>query len=160
MSRGTKRRSGADVSASGAAAPVPPDAEAAAPAPRKKRGPGRPVKKPKLAAKPKDDGEALIVAALTVERQKRELLLVAERAKVLADSDCGARDAAAALSVEARCRNKLIDLLQAADQADEIQTLRAEVAAMNARLAGKKGSAQRADVAPAPRVARRPESLQ
>lgn len=150
MTRGTKRKS-ADVSASGAAAaPPPPASVAAAPQSPKKRG--RPKKATGVEAV-KDDGEALIAAALTVERQKRELLLVAERARVLSQSECGARDAAAALSVEARCRNKLIDLLGADKRGEEIEALRAELAAMNARLAARKGSAQRADVARAPRRA-------
>jgi hypothetical protein len=96
----------------------------------------------------------------TVEAQKRRLDAIGKLARELAESDCGARDAAAALSVEARCTNKLIDLLIGDDQAAEIRDLRAQVSAMNAHLAGKKGSALRADVAPAPRVARRSESLQ
>lgn len=101
-----------------------------------------------------------LVEKLELGQQKLELLAIAERARELANSDCGARDAAAALSVEARCRNKLIDLLRGDDQDAEIQDLKAQVAAMNAHLAGKKGSAQRASVAPAPRVARRQEPLQ
>lgn len=157
MTRGNKRREGADNSASGAAAQPPtPDSEAAAPgSPKKKKKRWRPVKKKKLEAKVGD-----LVEQLSVAQQKRELLAVAKLARELAESDCGARDAAAALSVEARCRNKLIDLLQGDDQEAEIRDLKAQVSAMNAYLAGKKGSAQRADVAPAPRVARRPESLQ
>lgn len=153
MSKGAKR-TGADVSASGAAAAgTPPTRAAAAPGPPKKRG-----RKAKAALTKAKVGA--LVEQLELAEQKRQLLAIAELARTLAQSNCGARDAAAALSVEARCRNKLIDLLLGDDQDAEIRDLKAQVSAMNAHLAGKKGSAQRADVAPAPRVARRPESLQ
>jgi hypothetical protein len=149
----TKRRQGADDSSQGAGAPaVIPPTKSHAPAPRTKRG--RPAKKPLKGAVVQAEDRFTIVV------QKRRLDEIGKLARKLSQSDCGARDAAAALSVEARCTNKLLDLLLGDDQAAEIRDLRAQVSAMNAHLAGKKGSALRADVAPAPRVARRSESLQ
>lgn len=153
MTRGTKRGRRIDSASGAAAAGTPPTREAAAPGPPKKRKAGR-----KAAAPLAKVGN--LIEKLELGHQKRELLAIAELARTLAKSNCGARDAAAALSVEARCRNKLIDLLHGDDQDAEIRDLKAQVAAMNAHLAGKKGSAQRADVAPAPRAARRAESLQ
>jgi hypothetical protein len=155
VSRGAKRR-GRDDSSQGAGAPaaIPPavPSSTSAPAPRAKRG--------RKAAKPLAEAAPAAADRFTVDAQKRRLDEIGKLARKLATSDCGARDAAAALSVEARCTNKLLDLLGADQTAAEIADLRAQVAAMNAHLAGKKGSAQRADVAPAPRVARRSESLQ
>lgn len=124
-----------------------------------RRGRGRPGARPlagKKAAVPAGPQLELTTAAAIVARLEN----VADRARDVAATATGARDAAAALSVEARCVTRLHDIRQGDEQGHQIRDLQAQVALMNTHLAGKKGSAQRADVAPAPRLARRAESLQ
>jgi hypothetical protein len=154
--RGAKRGKRDDSSlGAGAPAAITPAASSppSAPAPRTKRG--------RRPAQPLAGAVVQAENRFTVDAQKRRLDEVGKLARKIATAEkCGARDAAAALSVEARCTNKLLDLLVGDDQAAEIRDLKAQVSAMVAHLAGKKGSALRADVAPAPRVARRSESLQ
>lgn len=166
MSRGTQRPRGAKSSGRGAAEgsghppAVAPTESKAAPKPEAKRGPGRPAARPlagRAAAAPAPAAELELVNARAIVGRLED---VANRARDVAKTATGARDAAAALSVEARCVTRLYDIRQGDDQAQEIRDIKAQLAAMNAFLAGKKGSAQRADVAPAPRVARGAGALQ
>lgn len=78
----------------------------------------------------------------------------------MAKTATGARDAAAALAVEARCTSTIRAAIVARTEAGEIEDLRAELAEIKSRLAGKKGSAQRADVATTPPLARGARTLQ
>jgi hypothetical protein len=96
----------------------------------------------------------------TPRQQVSRLLDIADRAKLVAAKATGARDAASALAVERQSVSKVLDYLERDRGAAEIDDIKAQLAAMNAALAGKRGSAQRADVAPAPRIARRSETLQ
>lgn len=165
MTRGKKRRTGAPSSGRGAAGLLDPPSTsfptrpAAPPAETSKGRPGRPGRPGGNPLKKAARAAAKVELRTTSDIVAR-LEDVANRARLIAQSECGARDAAAALSVEARCVNKLYDIAIGSKLEAEIADLKAQVAQMNAHLAGKKGSAQRADVAPAPRLARRPESVQ